>query len=145
MTFNCNYRSRTENLKMSKMMLKMMNPMGSMPSMPKVGGDDELTREEKVEQEKMKKEEMMRAEKERKSKYLKEREGRDAERDQMRDKYKITKPVRVEEEESDDEEDGFGTKKPVEEKDTMAKAKDVAVDKLQDATNMMSSLFNFRR
>ena len=123
----------------------MMNPMGSMPSMPKVGGDDELTREEKVEQEKMKKEEMMRAEKERKSKYLKEREGRDAERDQMRDKYKITKPVREEEEESDDEEDGFGTKKPVEEKDTMAKAKDVAVDKLQDVTNMMSSLFNFRR
>ena len=122
----------------------MMNPMGSMPSMPKVGGDDELTREEKVEQEKMKKEEMMRAEKERKSKYLKEREGRDDGRDQMRDKYKLTKPVK-EEEESDDEEDGFGTKKPVEEKDAMAKAKGVAVDKLQDATNMMSSLFNFRR
>eukprot|EP00090_Calanus_glacialis_P016384 TRINITY_DN25635_c0_g1_i1.p1 TRINITY_DN25635_c0_g1~~TRINITY_DN25635_c0_g1_i1.p1 ORF type:complete len:132 (-),score=54.05 TRINITY_DN25635_c0_g1_i1:150-545(-) len=131
---------------MAKMMLKMMNPMGSMPSMPKVGGgDDDLSREEKIEQEKVKKEEMIRAEKERKTRYLKEREGRDTERDQMRDKYKIQKPVREEEEESEDEDDGFGSKKPVEEKDTMAKAKNVAVDKLQDATNMVSSLFSFRR
>ena len=117
-----------------------------MPSMPKVGGgEDDLTQEERIEQEKQKKDEMIRAEKERKTRYLKEREGRDNERDEMRDKYSIKKPVRKEEEESEDEDDGFGSKKPVEEKDAVAKAKGVAVDKLQDATNMMSGLFNFRR
>ena len=131
---------------MAKMMFKMMNPMSSMPSIPKPGGgEEELSREEKIEQERMKKEEMVRAEKERKTRYLKEREGRDAERNQMRDKYKIQRPVREEEEESDDEEDNFGNKKPIPEKDAMEKAKDAAVDKLQDATNMMSSFLNFRR
>ena len=120
--------------------------MGSMPSMPKVGGEEgELTREERIEQERQKKADMARAEKERKARYLKEREGRDNERDEMRDKYKIKKPVREEEEESDDEDDDFGPKKPLEEKDAVEKAKEAAVDKLQDATNMVSSLFNFRR
>ena len=67
---------------MAGMMLKMMNPMGSVPSMPTVGGkEDEMSREERLEQERLQKEEMVRAEKERKQKYLKERGVRDEERD----------------------------------------------------------------
>ena len=96
----------------------------------------------------MKKEEMVRAEKERKQKYLKEREVRDGERDKMRDKYNITKPTRVEvESDDDDEDDTFGApKKQLTEKDAVGKAKDAAVEKLQDATNMVSGLFgSFRR
>ena len=135
---------------MAGLMMKMMNPMGSVPSMPTVGDkEDNMSREERLEQERMKKEEMVRAEKERKQKYLKEREVRDGERDKMRDKYKITKPVRATEEESedDDDDDAFGApRKPVEEKDAVSKAKDAAVEKLQDATNMVSGLFGgFRR
>jgi len=87
-----------------------------------------------------------REEKERKARYLKEREVRDAGRDQMRDKYKITKkPREEEEEESEDEDDAFGPKKKseAEETDAVAKAKKQAVEKMQDATNMVSSLFKF--
>ena len=81
--------------------------------------------------------------------YLREREARDDERDKMRDKYKIARPERTaEEEESEDEDeegDSFGARKP-QEKDTVGKAKDAAVEKLQDATNMVSGLFSgFRR
>ena len=81
--------------------------------------------------------------------YLREREARDDERDKMRDKYKIARPERAaEEEESEDEDeegDSFGARKP-QEKDTVGKAKDAAVEKLQDATNMVSGLFSgFRR
>ena len=62
--------------------MKMMNPMGSVPSMPSVGGkEEEMTREERLEQERLKKEEMVREEKERKQRYLKERGVRDEERD----------------------------------------------------------------
>ena len=109
-----------------------------------------MSREERLEQERLKKEEMVRAEKERKQRYLKERETRDNERDKMRDKYSIAKPVRVNEEESDeddDDEDTFGgPKKTVAEKDSVTKAKDAAVEKLQDATNMVSGIFSgFRR
>ena len=109
-----------------------------------------MSREERLEQERLKKEEMVRAEKERKQRYLKERESRDNERDKMRDKYSIAKPVRVNEEESDeddDDEDTFGgPKKTVAEKDSVTKAKDAAVEKLQDATNMVSGIFSgFRR
>ena len=69
--------------RMAGLMMKMMNPMGSVPSMPTVGGDKEddmSNREERLEQERLKKEEMVRAEKERKQKYLKEREVRKGER-----------------------------------------------------------------
>ena len=109
-----------------------------------------MSREERLEQEKLKKEELIRAEKERKQKYLKEREVRDSERDKMRDKYSIVKPVRVNEDgsdEDDDEEDTFGgPKRTVAEKDSVSKAKDAAVEKLQDATNIVSGLFSgFRR
>ena len=53
---------------MAGMMLKMMNPLGSVPSMPTPGNkeDTELSREERLQQERDKKEEMVRAEKERK-------------------------------------------------------------------------------
>ena len=50
---------------------------------------------------------LFREEKERKTRYLKEREVRDAGRDQMRDKYKITKKPREEEEEESEEEDDY--------------------------------------
>ena len=74
---------------------------------------------------------------------------RDGERDKMRDKYNITKPDRTnEDEESDEEEeeDGFGPRRPAVEKDGVTKAKDAAVEKLQDATNMVSGLFSgFRK
>ena len=89
---------------------------------------------------------LFREEKERKTRYLKEREVRDAGRDQMRDKYKITKkPREEEEEESEEEEDSFGPKKKpdAEEADAVAKAKKQAVEKMQDATNLVSSLFKF--
>ena len=78
--------------------------------------------------------------------YLREREARDDERDKMRDKYKIARPERAAEvEDSEDEDDSFGARKP-QEKDTVGKAKDAAVEKLQDATNMVSGLFSgFRR
>ncbi len=57
-------------------MLKMMNPLGSVPSMPSVGEgkEDGLSREERLEQERANKEEAVRAEKERKQRYLKGRE-----------------------------------------------------------------------
>ena len=53
-------------------MLKMMNPLGSVPSMPTPGNkeDTELSREERLQQERDKKEEMVRAEKERKQRYF---------------------------------------------------------------------------
>ena len=81
--------------------------------------------------------------------YLREREARDDERDKMRDKYKIARPERAaEEEDSEDEDeegDSFSARKP-QEKDAVGKAKDAAVEKLQDATNMVSGLFSgFRR
>ena len=76
---------------------------------------------------------------------MKEREVRDAGRDQMRDKYKITKKPREEEEESEEEDDAFGPKKKSEpeDADAVAKAKKQAVEKMQDATNLVSSLFKF--
>jgi hypothetical protein len=132
--------------RMAGMMMKMMMP--SMPSVPKVGGEDEsagMSREDQKEVERQRKEDIARAEKERKARYLKERDARDGDRDVMRDKYKITKKPRdeEEEEESEDGDDGFGPKKKVEEQDTVSKAKAIAEDKLKDATNMMSSLFKF--
>ena len=59
-------------------MLKMMNPLGSGPSLPSVGEgkEDSLSREERLEQERANREEMIRAEKERKQKYLQGREVR---------------------------------------------------------------------
>ena len=67
----------------------------------------------------------------------------------MRDKYNITKPERKYNEgesDDDDEDDSFGPRKAVVEKDGVTKAKDAAVEKLQDATNMVSGIFSgFRK
>ena len=133
------------------MMFKMMNPLGSGPSLPSMGEkkEDSLSREERLQQEKEAKEEMVRAEKERKARYLKDREARDGERNKVRDKYNIKKPVREEQEDDEDDEeddDSFGQKKTGREKDAVTKAKDTAVEKLQDASNLVSGLFGgFRR
>ena len=142
----------SQDRRMAGLMFKMMNPLGSGPSLPSMGEkkEDALSREERLQQEKEKKEEMVRAEKERKTRYLREREVRDGERDKMRDKYKIKKPEREreesDEEEEEDDDGSFGVRKTVEEKDAMAKAKDTAVEKLQDASNLVSGLFGgFRR
>ena len=135
---------------MAGMMFKMMNPLGSGPSLPSMGEkEDSMTREERLQQEKEKKEEMVRAEKERKARYLKDREVRDGERDKMRDKYNIKRPERDQEESEGEEEEfegSFGARKTNQEKDAVTKAKDTAVEKLQDASNLVSGLFGgFRR
>ena len=133
---------------MSMTMLKMMNPMSSMPSVPKIGGDDDGdSREKKLEQEKLRQEEIKNAEKERKARYLKEREVRDAERDKMRGKYNIKKPVPENDEdenESDGEDDGFGVSKKAEVKpDALSQAKTLAEDKFNMISSKMSSVFKF--
>ena len=128
------------------MMLKMMNPMGSMPSVPKVGGEDEgskLSREELQEQEKMRQDAIKKAEKERKAKYQKQKDEREGMSSNIRGKYNIEKKPEPEEEledESDEEDDGFGPKKKVEEKDAVTMAKEAAEAKMKDAQAMMSNL-----
>ena len=128
------------------MMLKMMNPMGSMPSVPKVGGEEEgpkLTREEQQEQEKLRQAAIKQAEKERKAKYAKQKEEREGMSAGIRGKYNIEKKPDPEEEqeedESEDEDDGFGPKKKVVEKDAVTMAKETAEAKLKDAQAMISS------
>jgi len=130
------------------MMLKMMNPMGSMPSVPKVGGDDEKDAgsvEDKKEQERLRQEAIKQAEKERKNKYMKEREVRDQERDKIRERYKIEKKPtpeeEEEEEESDEEDDAFGPKKKAEDLDTVGQAKKAAEENLGKATSFFKSFF----
>ena len=59
------------------------------------------------------------------------------------DRLDVTKERSEEEEESEEEDDAFGPKKKVEEEDAVTKAKKQAVEKMQDATNMVSSLFKF--
>ena len=55
-------------------------------------------------------------ERERRNKYKKQDDERDLERQKLRDKYKIAKPVN-EDEESEDEDDAFGSVKKKEEDD----------------------------
>ena len=55
-------------------------------------------------------------ERERRNKYKKQDDDRDVERQKLRDKYKIAKPVN-EDEESEDEDDAFGSVKKKEEDD----------------------------
>ena len=55
-------------------------------------------------------------ERERRNKYKKQDDERDVERQKLRDKYKIAKPVN-EDEESEDEDDAFGSVKKKEEDD----------------------------
>jgi len=67
------------------MMLKMMNPMGSMPSVPGTGDDDkkegaEMTMAEKKEAERLRVEAIKQTERERRNKYKKQDDERDVER-----------------------------------------------------------------
>ena len=125
----------------------MMKMAGiSPPSIPTPGGSDDsdgMTMEEKKEAQKQKMDELARAERARAAKYKKERAARDAERDTIRDKYKIEKkPQDDEEEEEEDEDDGFGTQKGAAvEDDPVAKAKAMAEEKLKGAKQMFSKFF----
>ena len=126
------------------MMMKMAGI--SAPSMPTPGGSDDsdgMTMEEKKEAQKQKMDELARAERARAAKYKKERAAGDAERDTIRDKYKIEKkPQDDEEEEEEDEDDGFGTQKGAAvEDDPVAKAKAMAEEKLKGAKQMFSKFF----
>ena len=127
----------------------MMKMAGiSVPSVPTPGGSDDsdgMTMEEKKQAHQEKMDEIARADRARANKYKKERASRDAERDTIRDKYKIEKKQRDddEEEEEEDDEDGFGARKPAEPDDPVSKAKAMAEEKLAGAKNMMSGLFKF--
>lgn len=74
------------------MMLKMMNPFGSVTdSIPGVGGgggddDDGMSKEEAVEQERLRQEAIKQAERERRDKYKKQEEERENIRQTIRDK-----------------------------------------------------------
>lgn len=130
---------------MAGMMMKMAGI--SMPSVPTPGGSDDsdMTMDEKKEAQKQKMDELARAERARTAKYKKERAARDPERDTVREKYKIAKkPKDEEEDESDLEDDGFGPQGKEEvQDDPVAKAKALAEEKLKGAKNMMSGLFKF--
>merc|ERR1719159_1894603 len=103
------------------MMLKMMNPFGSVTdSIPGVGGDDKedsgMSTEEAEEQERLRQEAIRQAERERRDKYKKQEEEREGMRQTIRDKYNIEKKVDSDAEDEDDEDDDFGggpSKKPV--------------------------------
>merc|ERR1712025_1349618 len=97
----------------------MMNPMGSMPSVPGTGDDKEdrgLTRDEMQDEE------------------------REVVRQNLRDKYKIEKPVNEEEDEDDEEDDdSFGNTKKKEgdeDDDPLAQAQKLAEKQLTDAKAM---------
>ena len=130
-------------------MLKMMNPMGSMPSVPSVGGDDEgskLSKDEQQEQEKARQDAIKKAEKERRMKYQKQKEGREEMSSGIRNKYNIEKkpdPLAEDEEESEDGDDEYGLNKKEGEKDAFTQAKATAEAKLKEAQSMMSNLFRF--
>ena len=129
------------------MMLKMMNPMGSMPSVPKVGGEEDgskLTKEEQQEQEKCRQDAIKKAERDRKAKFQKQKDERENMSSGIRGKYNIEKKPEPaeeeEEEESEEEDDGFGPKKKEVEKDAVTVAREAAEAKLREAQNMMSGL-----
>jgi len=96
------------------MMLKMMNPFGSVTdSIPGVGGgggdsDDGISKEEAEEQEKLRQDAIRQAEKERRDKYKKQEEEREGMRQTIRDKYKIEKKENSDDEDDDDDDDDFG-------------------------------------
>lgn len=124
------------------MMLKMMNPFGSVTdSIPGVGGgssndDDGESKEEQEEQERLRQEAIKQAEKERREKYKKQEEERESLRQNIRDKYGIEKQVDEDEEEDEDDEDdeGFGSsaKKPEVPDDPVLQAKAMAEQQLNN-------------
>jgi len=130
-------------------MLKMMNPFGSMPSVPGVGDDkkedDGMTKEEKQEQERLRLEAIKDAERKRQQKYKKQDEEREGMRGDIRNKYNIEKKVVEEddEEDEDDEMDSFGAGKKKEEvpDDPISQAKAAAEKGINDAKNLFGSFF----
>merc|ERR1719210_1345172 len=101
--------------------------MGSMPSVPGTGDD------EKKEAERLRLEAIRQTERERRNKYKKQDDERDVERQKLRDKYNIAKPVN-EDEESEDEDDAFGSvKKKEEDDDAVAQAQKLAEKKMEEA------------
>merc|ERR1719285_1390820 len=125
------------------MMLKMMNPMGSMPSVPGTGGDekkdDGMTMEEKKEAERLRQQAIRDAEKNRRIKYKAQDDEREVIRSSIRDKYNIEAPVNEEEIDSEDEDDdgfGAGKKKEEAEEDPVEQAKALAEKQLNEAKQM---------
>jgi len=125
------------------MMLKMMNPFGSVTdALPSVGGGDSedsgVSKEEAEEQEKMRKDAIQQAEKERRDKYKKQEDARETTRQTIRDKYQIEKKVDSDAEDEDDEDDDFGgggPKKAVDD-DPVAQAKAEAEKRMNEAKQL---------
>jgi len=121
------------------MMLKMMNPFGSVTdALPSVGGDKDedsgQTKEEQEEQEKLRQDAIKHAEKERRDKYKKQEDEREDMRQTIRDKYKIEKKIdsdAEEESEGDDDFGGGGGKKV--DDDPVAQAKAEAEKRMNEA------------
>jgi len=125
------------------MMLKMMNPFGSVTdSIPGVGGKDDddegLSKEEAEEQERARQEAIKQAERERRDKYKKQEEEREGMRQTIRDKYNIEKKEDSDAEEDDEDDDDFGggAKKAAETDDPVLQAKQMAEAQLNQAKAM---------
>merc|ERR1711950_110589 len=124
------YKDSHNNKAFKMMMLKMMNPFGSVTdSIPGVGGskdeDEGMSKEEQEEQEKMRQEAIRQAERERRDKYKKQEEEREGMRQTIREKYNIEKKIDSDAKEDDEDDDDFGggpSKKPVDD-DPVAQAK----------------------
>jgi len=120
------------------MMLKMMNPFGSVTdALPSVGGDKDedsgQTKEEQEEQEKLRQDAIKHAEKERRDKYKKQEDGREDMRQTIRDRYKIEKKIDSDAEEESEDDDGFsGGPKKVDD-DPVAQAKAEAEKRMNEA------------
>jgi len=77
------------------MMLKMLNPFGSLPSVGVVHDGDSLeSKEEQQEQERLRQDAVKQAERERREKYRRQEEEREQVRQAIREKYGIQKPIR---------------------------------------------------
>jgi len=126
------------------MMLKMMNPFGSVTdSIPGVGGgsnddDDGMSKEEAEEQERLRQESIKQAEAERRQKYKKQEEEREGIRQTIRDKYNIEKKVDSDAEDDDEDDDDFGggPKKSDVPDDPVLQAKALAEKQMEDAKKM---------
>merc|ERR1712141_330182 len=137
------YKDSHNNKAFKMMMLKMMNPFGSVTdSIPGVGGskdeDEGMSKEEQEEQEKMRQEAIRQAERERRDKYKKQEEEREGMRQTIRDKYKIEKKEDSDAEEDDEDDDDFGggpSKKPVDD-DPVAQAKAEAEARMNQAKQL---------
>jgi len=136
------HKDSHNNKAFKMMMLKMMNPFGSVTdSIPGVGGskdDDEgMSKEEQEEQEKMRQEAIRQAERERRDKYKKQEEEREGMRQTIREKYNIEKKEDSDAEEDDDDDEDFGGgAKKAETDDPAEKAKQMAEAQLNQAKAM---------